>query len=71
LGTLFWLDHPYFLSNLAVWWKGPKYLHGTKMFQFQQRLKYVRMCIRKWNKEVFGNIFEEKRKLDQEMEEIQ
>jgi predicted Rossmann fold nucleotide-binding protein DprA/Smf involved in DNA uptake len=56
---------------LSVWWKGPKDLHGMKMFQFQQRLKHVRWCIRKWNKEVFGNIFEEKRKLEQEMEEIQ
>jgi hypothetical protein len=41
------------------------------MFQFQQILKHVRWCIKKWNKEVFGNIFEEKRKLEKEMEVIQ
>jgi hypothetical protein len=41
------------------------------MYQFQQRMKHVKSCIRKWNKEVFGNIQEEKRKLEDGMEEIQ
>jgi hypothetical protein len=43
----------------------------SKMFQFQQRLNHIRRCIKKWNKEVFKNIFEEKRKLEKEMEVIQ
>jgi hypothetical protein len=67
----FWLDHPDFLQNLVVWWREQKELYGTKMYQFQQRLKHVHQCIRKWNKEVFGNIFEENRRLELEMEEIQ
>ena len=29
------------------------------------------MYLKKWNKEVSGNIFEEKKKLQREMEEIQ
>jgi hypothetical protein len=29
------------------------------------------MCIRKWNKKVFKNIFDEKKNIEQEMEEIQ
>jgi len=41
------------------------------MFHFQQRLKYLRMCVRKWNKKVFKNIFDEKKNIEQEMEEIQ
>jgi hypothetical protein len=56
---------------LALWWGDLKDLHGTKMFQFQQRLKNICMCLRKWNKEVFNNIFKEKKKLEHEMEEIQ
>jgi hypothetical protein len=37
----FWLNHSNFLTNLTVWWKGSKDIHGTKMYQFQQRLKQV------------------------------
>jgi hypothetical protein len=59
------------MTNLDIWWRELKYLHGMKMLQFQQRLKHVCSFLRKWNKEVFGNIFEEKKKLEQEMEDIQ
>jgi hypothetical protein len=41
------------------------------MYQFQQRLKNVKLRIKIWNKEVFSNIFEEKRRLETEMETIQ
>jgi hypothetical protein len=43
-------------------------LYGTKMFQFQQRLKHLKAKLKKWNKEFFGNIFEEKMCLELETE---
>jgi hypothetical protein len=56
---------------MSIWWNNQPNLYGTKMYQFQQRLKYTKTCIKKWNKEVFGNIQEERRKLEGRMEELQ
>eukprot|EP00253_Pinus_taeda_P035962 PITA_35962 len=41
------------------------------MHTFQLKLKELKERIKKWNKEEFGNILEEKQKLETEMEEIQ
>jgi hypothetical protein len=41
------------------------------MFQFQQRLKHIKISLKKWNKEVFGNIQEAKRDLEGKMEQVQ
>ena len=41
------------------------------MHTFQLKLKELKGKIKKWNKEEFGNIPEEKHKLEKEMEEIQ
>jgi hypothetical protein len=66
-----WLRNPYFLPMMSIWWNSQPNIHGTQMYQFQQRLKYTKACIRKWNKEVFGNIQEERKKLEEKMEELQ
>lgn len=41
------------------------------MFVFQQKLKHIKECVKKWNRESFGNITQEKRRLDKQLEEIQ
>ena len=41
------------------------------MFVFQHKLKHIKECVKKWNKESFGNIFQEKKRLEQQIEEIQ
>jgi len=41
------------------------------MFKFQQKLKHLKEKIKHWNSEVFGNIFQEKEKLDSQMKELQ
>jgi hypothetical protein len=53
----FWMKNLDFLQNIELWWQERKKLYGMKMYQVQQKLKYVRMRINKWNKEFFGNIF--------------
>lgn len=41
------------------------------MFVFQQKLKHIKDCLKQWNKESFGNITQEKCKLEQQLEAIQ
>ena len=41
------------------------------MYNFQQNLKRLKTKIKKWNKEEFGNIFREKRRLEVRLHEIQ
>ena len=41
------------------------------MYVFQQKLKIVKECIKKWNRESFGHITQEKWKLEQQLEDIQ
>ena len=38
------------------------------MYQFQQKLKALKARIRTWNKEDFGNIFQDKKKLMKDIE---
>ena len=38
------------------------------MYQFQQKLKLLKDNIKKWNKEYFGNIFQEKQVLECKMQ---
>jgi hypothetical protein len=55
----FWTDTQNLCKNVK-WWKEDQNMYGTKMYQFQQKLRHIKACLRKWNKEVFGNIQEEK-----------
>ena len=41
------------------------------MLTFQQNMKALKSKIKKWNKEEFGNIFQEKRLLEINLHEIQ
>jgi RNA polymerase-binding transcription factor DksA len=41
------------------------------MYCFQQKLKHFKQQVRKWNKEVFGNIFQERKMLEQKLENLQ
>ena len=41
------------------------------MYQFQQKLKILKTNIKKWNKELFGNIFRAKVELDCKIKEVQ
>ena len=41
------------------------------MYNFQQKLKALKAKIRMWNKEEFGNIFQDKKKLIQDIDLIQ
>jgi hypothetical protein len=44
---------------------------GTKMYCFQKKLKHFKQQVRKSNKEVFGNIFQERKLPEQKLENLQ
>lgn len=41
------------------------------MFQFQQKLKYLKKVLKTWNRTQFGNIFDQRKKLEQQMNTLQ
>ena len=43
---------------------------GTVMFRFQQKIKALKAKIRKWNREEFRNIFEDKKQMLMELDLI-
>ena len=46
-------------------------IRGTHMYYFQQKLKHLKQCIKQWNKELFGNIFQAQQDLETQVREIQ
>ena len=41
------------------------------MYKFQQRLKIIKTKLKEWNRDHFGNIFQEKARLERRLVEIQ
>ena len=60
----FWPLQPDFHKKLKDWWESSPPIKGTRMYQFQQKLKLLKGHIKKWNKESFDNIFQEKQFLE-------
>lgn len=54
----FWLSHPAFKDFIRSTWTSFPQLEGTKMFQFQQKLKFLKAQFKRWNKGTFNNIFQ-------------
>ena len=56
----FWFQHPNFHGLMEEWWEGFPTIEGPCMYVIQQKLKYIKDCVKKWNKESFGHITQEK-----------
>jgi len=67
----FWLRNPQFLRKVEEWWTQSKVKGKGKMHTIQLKLREIKRKIKEWDKEEFGNIMEEKQKLEREMEEIE
>ena len=67
----FWLRDPGFIKKMEEWWTQSTVQGKRKMHTFQLKLKELKARIKKWNKEEFGNIMEERQKLEGEMEKLQ
>lgn len=67
----FWFSHPNFKEVVIVAWKSFIPPAGAKMFQFQQKLKYLKQVLKSWNRTQFGNIFDQRKALEQQMNTLQ
>lgn len=53
----FWMSHLDFINLINTEWNNFSPPNGTKMIQFQQKLKHIKGKIKQWNHTSFGNIF--------------
>lgn len=57
---LMWLRDPFLQDLMIVWWHEGRPSHGTTMFSFEKRLQHVKFRLKKWNKQYFGNVQDQK-----------
>eukprot|EP00253_Pinus_taeda_P002079 PITA_02079 len=67
----FWLTHPSFKDMIQNIWTTFTPPEGSKMFQLQQKLRYVKIHLKQWNRETFGNIFTAQQELNKELSALQ
>eukprot|EP00253_Pinus_taeda_P030879 PITA_30879 len=65
-----WLSHPDFINNIEKWWAEDLQIQGTRMFMLHKRLKHTKMRLKEWNKKDFGNIFVEKKSVENKMQKL-
>ncbi|XP_059077996.1 uncharacterized protein LOC131876577 [Cryptomeria japonica] len=58
-----WFREPSFKELVVGWWKEAPVVEGFLAYQSFKKLSYVKQKLKSWNREVFGNIFDEKRRL--------
>ncbi|XP_057868557.2 uncharacterized protein LOC131075702 [Cryptomeria japonica] len=66
---MWWWDER-FLDNLKEWWKEGNIYSGSPSFKFVKRIQFLKNKIKDWNKMSFKNVFVEKSKIEDELEEI-
>ena len=59
-----------FKELVEKWWEEMETPMGTLMYQFKQKLRKLKVKICTWNKEEFGDIFQDKKILKVKLEEI-
>lgn len=63
---MMWFKDPHVLSLLEQWWNEcPKV--GSSLFNVVTKLKYLKQCLKQWNKDCFKNIFAEKVQTETEL----
>jgi hypothetical protein len=67
----FWIDHPTFKENINQWWREELPDQGTRMFKLYKKLKYIKQKLKEWNREVFGNINQGKKSIEDRMRKLQ
>lgn len=65
-----WLSHPEFISNIEEWWAEDLQTQGSTMFLLHKRLKHIKLKLKAWNKEEFGNIFAGKKAVENKILEL-
>jgi hypothetical protein len=65
------MTHPYFKRLIIEWWQGLEEPEGSQIYVLKQKLKHIKDNLKKWSKDSFGNIMEEKLRLENQIGEIQ
>lgn len=65
-----WLSHPDFISDIENLWAEDLQIQGSSMFLLQKRLKHIKMKLKVWNKDIFGNIFADKKSVENKILEL-
>ncbi|GLJ24567.1 hypothetical protein SUGI_0469450 [Cryptomeria japonica] len=66
---IWWRDET-FLDNLKIWWLEGNIYSGSPSFKFIKRMQFLKSQIKEWNKNTFKNIFPEKGRIEEKLEEI-
>ncbi|XP_019166699.1 PREDICTED: uncharacterized protein LOC109162453 [Ipomoea nil] len=64
-----WSDHEQFMAVVKGVWS--QEIQGNAMFRLKTKLKNLRMELKKWNWETFGNIFEKVKEQEEKMETVE
>lgn len=64
------MKHEGLRDLIAQWWSHPHSWFGSKAFIFFKRLQYIKENLKKWNREVFNNIFMERDRLESDLENL-
>jgi len=67
----FWFTHPSLKDFVHSTWTSFSPPEGSKMFQFQQKLKHLKFCLKHWNRETLGNIFKVQHDLQTALADLQ
>ena len=67
----FWFSHAGFKDFVTNAWRSFVPADGSKMFQFQQKLRNLKHTLKQWNKSQFGNIFDNQKELELKMSLLQ
>lgn len=61
-----WLQHKSFNEIISSWWN----IYGWAAYRFLQKLKFIKQNLKKWNKDVFGSLTQQKTALSQQIERL-
>lgn len=64
-----WLQAEGFEEQVKRWW-GSYIYEGTPSFVFARKLKALKVDMKKWNEEVFGNVGVQKKELEKGLSEL-
>ena len=63
------MQHPQIERKLAEWWNID--IEGTSLYKVASKLKNVKKEVKIWNKNCFGNIFQNKTAIKEDIQKIQ
>ncbi|XP_057859032.2 uncharacterized protein LOC131067882 [Cryptomeria japonica] len=66
-----WLRDQSLRELINGWWSGALEVSGTKTFVFVKKLQFIKSKLKEWNRVKFGNIFANKRDLEDRFASLQ